>query len=156
MKKLIVKNPWKASVGSDEMEWYEVGSWNIFSLSLSYAHTYIYLWWKHTWLDAAATAVTTTIAFYSLKPCWRVKTCVYGKWKNREREKCMRMSIGMRMKLKKILPPPIHAYSLCCMCCGMNHSDILRVTISFSSHHATDHHPPPSSHTIQTFFFSQK
>ena len=85
MKKLIVKNPWKASVGSDELEWVNRGVAMVMVVEMKkspYAHTYIYDGNTH---DSQQSMLLLLLS----KALLACKTCIYGEWKWKREEMCV-------------------------------------------------------------------
>lgn len=112
-----------------------------------YAHTYIYDGNTH---DSQPSMLLLLLLSKALLAC---KTCVYMANESEREKKCVWLSIGMRVKLKKIHQPPIVSMYKYIYICSLIVGWIIRsffVLRFFSSPHTsyltTDHHPI-SSHT---------
>lgn len=107
-----------------------------------YAHTYIYDGNTH---DSQPSMLLLLLLSKALLAC---KTCVYMANESEREKKCVWLSIGMRVKLKKIHQPPIVSMYKYIYICSLIVGWIIRsffVLRFFSSPHTsyltTDHHP---------------
>lgn len=108
-----------------------------------YAHTYIYDGNTH---DSQPSMLLLLLLSKALLAC---KTCVYMANESERENKCVWLSIGMRVKLKKIHQPPIVSMYKYIYICSLIVGWIIRSFFVlrfffFSSHFLFNNWPPPN------------